>query len=117
MRPIAALSLVLLAFVAGCGDNSSSPSSSSTNAVVTNSSVGPVDYYGALAKAQQSAVKTVDATSIQKAVDLFQTDKGRYPRDLDELVKERYLGQIPKPPYGMKIVYDANTGTVRVVKQ
>src|SRR5206468_7136343 len=83
MKSIAALSLVLLAFVAGCGDSSSSSSSSSTNSVPsTNSSVGPADYYGALARAQQSATKTVDTTAIQKAVDMFQADKGRYPRDL-----------------------------------
>ena len=116
MKSIAALSLVLLGFVVGCGDSSSSSSSSTNSVPSTNSSVGPADYYGALAKAQQNATKTVDTTAIQKAVDMFQVDKGRYPRDLDELVKEKYLPQIPKAPYGMRIVYDANTGTVRVVK-
>jgi len=32
-------------------------------------------------------------------------------------VTKGYLRQIPKPPYGMKIVYDATKGEVKVVKQ
>ncbi len=120
MKPATALAFAMLVLAAGCGDKSSQPSTSPTNSVATNSSTvltAPVDYLGALAKAQQSAVKTVDTTSLNQAIQLFQVDKGRYPRDLNELVQERFIGQIPKAPYGMKIVYDANTGTVKVVKE
>jgi hypothetical protein len=28
-----------------------------------------------------------------------------------------YIGKIPQAPYGFKIVYDAASGTVKVVKQ
>jgi hypothetical protein len=48
---------------------------------------------------------------------LFQVDKGRFPKDLDELVQEKYLTKVPDAPYGMKIDYDPATGTAKVVKQ
>jgi hypothetical protein len=44
-------------------------------------------------------------------------DQGRYPKDLNELVSEKFIPRIPDAPAGMKIVYDANAGTVKVVKQ
>ena len=72
---------------------------------------------GGLANAQKSAVKTVDTTSVNKAIQLFNVDHGRNPKDLDELVKEKYLTQIPPAPYGMKLVYDPDSGKVSVEKQ
>ncbi len=107
------------AFVlAGCGgDNSSKPAG--TNAASSGSSVAtaPVDYLSGLAKGKQNAVKTVDTASLEKAVELFGADKGRNPRDLDELVKEKYIPKVPEAPYGMKLQYDATAGKVKVVKQ
>jgi hypothetical protein len=47
---------------------------------------------------------------------LFNTQEGRLPKDLNELVPN-YVGKIPDAPYGSKIVYDADSGTVKVVKQ
>jgi hypothetical protein len=82
-----------------------------------NPVTAPVDYLGAVAKSQQSAVKTIDIAQISQAVQMFQAAEGRYPADLDELVRERYLQKIPAAPYGMKIDYDASKGQVRVVKQ
>ena len=40
-----------------------------------------------------------------------------YPKDLNELVTEKYLPRLPEPPYGMKFVYDANTGQAKVVQK
>ncbi len=77
----------------------------------------PADYLGALGKGQQSALKTVDTSRINQAVQFYNADHGRNPADLDELVKEKYLPQIPPAPYGTKLVYDAQSGTVKVVKQ
>ena len=77
----------------------------------------PVDYLAAAAKAQQSAVKTVDVASINQAIQMFNVDKGRNPKDLNELVTEKYMPKLPTPPYGTKLEYDANTGKVTVVKQ
>jgi len=77
----------------------------------------PADYLRGLGKAQQTAVKTVDTTRLTQAVQLFNVEKGRNPKDLDELVKEKFLPQLPPVPYGMKLVYDADSGKVSVEKQ
>src|SRR5262245_30687957 len=113
------LSILVLAAAAGCGEKNSASNTAKTNAAAASSSplTGPVDYLGAAANAQKSAVKTVDTTSITKAVQMFQVDNGRLPKDLNELVEEKFLPAIPAAPYGTKIVYDAKTGEVKVVKQ
>ena len=116
------LSLVLLSVTAGCGDRSSNPPANTapqTNASSSEGSVltAPVDYLGAVAKSQQSAVKTVDVAAVTQAIRLFQTELGRLPKDLDELVQEKYLPRIPATPYGTKLNYDPATGEVKVVKQ
>jgi len=104
----------------GCGDNSSKPAApAGTNAAAAGSSPmnAPADYLRGLASGKQSAVKTVDTTSVDKAIQLFAVDHGRNPKDLDELVQQKYLPKIPDAPYGMKLVYDADAGSVRVVPQ
>jgi hypothetical protein len=102
----------------GCKDKSKQ-STAATNA---NSSAGnpldaPGDYLRGLAKGQQSAVKTVDTSSINRAIQMFTVDQGRNPKDLNELVEKKYLPKIPDAPYGMKLVYDPNAGSVSVVPQ
>ncbi len=76
-----------------------------------------MDYLGALGKGQQQAVKTIDTASVDRAIQMFAVEKGRNPKDLNELVQEKFIPKIPDPPYGMKLVYDANAGTVKVEKQ
>jgi hypothetical protein len=108
-----AVSLILV----GCGDNSSK-SASGTNTPTGGSLVtAPVDYLDAAAKAKQKATKTIDTTSIDKAIQLFNVEKGRNPKDLNELVSEKYLSEIPPAPYGTRLDYDPKSGTVSVVKQ
>jgi hypothetical protein len=77
----------------------------------------PVDYLDSINRGQRSAERTVDTASITKAVELFHVENGRFPKDLNELVTEKFLPQIPTPPRGMKITYDAATGKVKVVPQ
>ena len=62
-------------------------------------------------------MKTVDTTSLNKALELFNVQEGRYPKDLTELVTKKYIPEMPQPPVGTKIEYDPNAGTVKVVKQ
>ncbi|MGO8838591.1 MAG: hypothetical protein ACLQAH_13225 [Limisphaerales bacterium] len=106
--------------LAGCGkSNSSSPpqatnSSATTNAVESARPSG--GYLGALMQADKHAVKTIDVSYLNQAVQLFQTQEGRLPKDLDELVPN-YVAKLPAPPYGYKINYDATSGLVTVVKQ
>jgi len=108
---------VAILFAAGCGEKQSQPTQTTNAASGGSPLTAPVDYLGAVAKAQQSAVKTVDTASIKKAIDLFAADNGRYPKDLTELVAQKYLPQIPTPPAGTKLSYDSQTGEVKVVSQ
>ena len=109
-----AASLVLI----GCGE-CSDKSAQSTNSAAGSSSPlsAPADYLGALGKAQQTAVKTVDTASLNQAIQMFGVDHGRNPKDLNELVEGKYIVKIPAAPYGMKLEYDATAGKVTVVKQ
>ena len=102
--------------LAGCGDSEKKPYKSSTEPG-GNPITAPVDYLGALGKAKQSAEKTVDVVQVNQAVMYFQEAESRLPNDLNELVAKHYLHEIPKAPYGMKIVYNATDGSVKVVKQ
>ena len=111
----ALLSVVLLL---GCDQKSQSSGGGTTNTSSGGSVLtAPVDYLRAAGKAQQSAVKTVDTASLNQAIQLFNVEKGRNPKDLDELVREKFIPQIPDVPYGSKLSYDANSGEVRVVNQ
>ena len=114
-----ALSILLLGGLAlsGCGKKEEKSTASSTN---DNNSTGnpltaPVDYLGAIAKAKKSAEKTVETVSLNQAIQQFGVAEGRYPKDLNELVTEKYLTKLPDAPYGMKIVYDPAKGEVKVV--
>lgn len=82
-----------------------------------NPITAPVDYLAASVKAHQSMVKTIEGTSLNQAVQQFYVGEGRFPKDLNELVKLKYIGEIPRAPNGMKIVYDAANGQVKVVPQ
>ena len=110
----------------GCGNNNSGSHAQGTNTSQTtnaeprydtgNPITAPVDYIGAVGQAQKYAVKQIDLAYLNQAIQLFNTQEGRYPKDLNELVPN-YVGKIPAAPYGSKIVYDASSGTVKVVKQ
>jgi hypothetical protein len=67
-------------------------------------------------RADKSAVKTIDVSYLNRAVQLFNTQEGRLPEDLNELVPN-YVGKLPETPYGTKLDYDPNTGQVKVVNQ
>src|SRR2546429_7315672 len=101
----------------GCGKKEAKSTSSSTNESYSsgNPVTAPVDYLGALAKAKKNSEKTIDTVALNQAVQQFTVAEGRYPKDLNELVTEKYMPRLPEPPYGMKIVYDPNTGTAKVV--
>ncbi|OGL45435.1 MAG: hypothetical protein A2161_03335 [Candidatus Schekmanbacteria bacterium RBG_13_48_7] len=54
-----------------------------------------------------------DLTTIPRAVQIFFADKGRYPKDLQELVDEGYLQTYPQEPFGGQYLYDPATGKVK----
>ena len=118
--------LILVAaglLLAGCGKNKSSPhpqvtNTSQTSNITDSAQPAPssVDYLGTLMRADKSAVKTIDVSYLNEAVQLFNTQEGRLPKDLNELVPN-YVGKLPATPYGTKLDYDPNTGLVKVVPQ
>jgi hypothetical protein len=118
MKSLFYISLTLGLLLAGCGDKSDKPASATTNAASQGSTPAsaPADYLGALGKGQQSAIKVTDVSSLDKAIQMFNVEQGRYPKDLNELVEQKYLPRIPAAPYGTKLEYDAKAGKVRVVK-
>jgi hypothetical protein len=118
MRTFPGLVTAAALALAGCGDNSKTSSAPQTTRGNTSSPLdAPADYLGAIDKAQKTAIKTADVASLNQAIQLFNTDNGRNPKDLNELVEKKYIPKLPAAPYGMKIEYDATSGTVKVVKQ
>ena len=104
--------------LAGCGESDNSSTGATNNTAGGSSPLSaPADYLGALGKAQQSAVKTVDTTALNQAIDLFGVEHGRYPKDLNELVEKKFIPQLPDAPRGMKLQYDATAGKVKVVQE
>jgi hypothetical protein len=117
MKIILLLAAATSLLLAGCGEQSNPPAQT-TNATTSGSPLtAPVDYLAAVGKAKQSAVKTVDVASLNQAIQMFNVDNGRFPKDLNELVAEKYMPKIPAAPYGTKLEYDATVGKVKVVKQ
>jgi hypothetical protein len=118
MKQSLCLSLAASLVLIGCGE-SSTKSPQPTNGAASGSSPlsAPADYLGALGKAKQTAVKTVDTTSLNQAVQMFNVENGRNPKDLNELVEKKFIPKIPDAPYGMKLDYDATSGKVKVVPQ
>jgi hypothetical protein len=99
----------------GCGKDESNSGPATTVAPVNNSpppAQAGNGYAGAMVRAQQLAVKTVDLTSLNEEIQLFNAQEGRLPADLNELVTKQYIGQLPAAPAGMKLVYDATQGKV-----
>ena len=74
----------------GCGESSDKPAQPTNAAAGSSPLSAPADYVGALGKAKQTAVKTVDTVSLNQAIQMFSVENGRNPKDLNELVEENY---------------------------
>lgn len=105
------LALVAALILVGCGNKDTptpAPQAEKT---------GSTDYLSAVAKAKTNAEKTIDTVALNQQVQLFYAQEGRFPKDLNELVTEKYLKELPPAPMGMKITYDAAKGEVKVIKE
>jgi hypothetical protein len=109
----ASISLFALAalLLAGCGQSGSSGSAGNSPA---NASA---DYVGALGRSQAKAVGVIDLASLKQAIQMFNVNEGRYPKDLKELADSKLISKVPDAPNGMKISYDAATGNVSLVPE
>lgn len=109
--------------VTACGSKSGPEApADKTNAQSSagNPLTAPVDYLGAVVKARKDADTTImkiDTASLNQAITMFNAEKGRFPKDLNELVKEQYIPRLPTTPEGMALSYDPQSGKVSVVKK
>jgi hypothetical protein len=108
-------SVVTAGLLTGCGKGSSSQNPG-TNAAVSSTAEGSAGYLGSLVQAKKQADKTIDVSSFNQALQLFNVQEGRYPKTLEELVP-KYVGKIPVAPTGYKLDYDATKGEVKMVAQ
>ena len=97
-------------FLAGCSD---ATSPANTNAI---SNTNPADINNPLVNAKRTADKTIDVSYLNQAVQLFNVQEGHNPKTLDELTP-KYVAELPVPPLGYKLNYDAVKGEVTVVRQ
>lgn len=110
MKSTLALGALLGVLLTGCGEKAEPPAKSDPAAA-------PTDYLKSITKAQKTAIKAVDTATLNKALEMFYVQEGRFPTDLDELAEKKFIREIPPAPVGMKIVYDAKTGVVHVEKE
>ncbi len=113
MKAFVLVALLGCVWLAGCGNGDKGSSGASSGSPVT----APVDYLGSVTKAEHSAVKSIDLSALTKAIQMFQVEQGRLPKDLNELVTMKYIAKIPEAPVGQKILYDASAGTVKITAQ
>ncbi len=73
------------------------------------------DYVRANIEARHSAERTVSVSGLNQTIRQFQTMEGRFPEDLEELVTEGYMPELPSVPRGQKLDYNPETGEVAVV--
>lgn len=104
---------IVVALGAGCGKKESPkpPEATSSGNPVT----APVDYLGAVGKAQKTITKNLDLANVTQAIKMFEAAEERLPKNLNELVEKGYLPKLPVAPQGFKFTYDATTGQVKVV--
>lgn len=107
-RYLVSVAGALVLALAGCSGGSSNSNSPATNTSANNSSpvVQPEIY----------AQKKMDLASLNQAVQQYNSAEGHYPKDLQELAPT-YIEKVPAAPAGYTFNYDANSGTVTLVKQ
>jgi hypothetical protein len=119
MKLPAVSSLAILAIVlalTGCGNNQSGSAPSQTNTAAAPPAPSG-NYLDTLANSRDHAVGVVDLASINQAIQVFNANEGRYPADLEELVTNKLIGEIPPTPRGKKLDYNPATGEIKLIDQ
>lgn len=117
MKRILVLFVAALPVLSGCGKKSDRTEKN----LLTNNSSGnpltaPVDYLGAVNEGRKSAVRRIDIASLQNAINLFQAQEDRYPKDLNELAQKRYIQSVPELPAGSRFIYNSQTGEIKITR-
>ena len=111
------LALLMAGFIlSGCSDSAKKPDQPGQKSS-GNPLTAPADYLNSAAQARNRAIKTVDDAGLNQSIQLFYAQEGRYPKNLNELVRPDYLSRLPQPPPGMKFDYNPETGKLNVVPQ
>jgi hypothetical protein len=110
MNPCFTAVLLSAGLLTGCNDAPPPPPE-------TASETGPGGYLKNVAEGQQRAVKTVDLAAVNKAVESFYVQEGRFPKELLELVERNYLPTIPELPGGAVWIYNATNGIVSIGRE
>jgi len=63
-----------------------------------------------IGQAQQKALRAIDLTAINKAIEDFYLQEGRFPKALSELEEKNYVRALPTLPEGWSLNYDTNSG-------
>ena len=58
-----------------------------------------------------------EKTLLNYGIYMFKEEKGRFPIDLNEAVKSRYIARMPQLPAGEMLNYDPKSGLVTVIKK
>src|SRR5262245_28979434 len=112
---IAFVVLLFTVLLAGCNETPQSTEKSASSSD-GNVATAPAGYLNSAAQSQKKAVKTIDLVAINKAVEAFYVQEGRFPKTLEELEDKSFMRAIPLPPPGMKLNYDTNSGVVTMQK-
>ena len=117
-----ALVLATATFLLASGCAKKEETAKAKENLLTNNSSGnpltaPVDYLGAVNQARKTSLKVIDQTSINNAIQQFNAMEGRYPKDLNELARERYIRAVPEPPAGSRFSYNPANGEFKIVRQ
>jgi hypothetical protein len=73
------------------------------------------DYRQMLVRSRSRQVVQANQLAIETAVHRFQVDLARFPTNLGELVRLKYLDGIPPLPEDMTYSYDPEIGAVQIV--
>jgi general secretion pathway protein G len=60
-------------------------------------SIAAPRYFGSLERARENTLRS-SLNVMRDAIDQYTSDQGRYPDSLDQLVKARYLRELPEDP-------------------
>ena len=111
-------SLLAAALFVGCGNNNTAKEENTAAETNPPPAENNVDYLGAMGQAQKQAVKVIDISTIQEAINLFHAEEDRYPESLDELTTAgSYLPSIPELPKGLTYSYSPKTGKIKAVPE
>jgi hypothetical protein len=117
MKPVLLICFSGMLAMAGCTKKTASKPVDIDNNSSGNPITAPVDYLGAVNKGRKMAIRTIDRAQVQNAIQLFNANEDRYPKDLNELAQKHYLQAVPVPPRGYQFVYNPANGEVKTVRE